>query len=607
VKSRYAAQASRKQPEMSTPRRILLLLGSSHAGGLEACRSLGRAGHRVSVLRLCRDRTLADYSRFCDESLYLGLIDGSVRDQAVRLGELLRSGQYDYLLPMDDLALELIYRSGEDLSSRTRVVGPTAAAYASARNGWAMLAVAEAAGLTHAEAILVKRGEAHPPRVSYPCVVRPTLAHLILDDEPQCLRTREVRDAIELDAKLRDDLCRVDVMLQAPMGGTPIEVAACAIDGEVLGASLAVDVWEPVGGTRGGYARIGELTPEALRSIRSIADNLSWTGMLLLEGRIGVGGDLAFVRLSGKPRRSMILAEFSGVNLLALLIDGLEGKRHSTVVLPTRTIWARNLRRDCHWLSRQLATSSRTAAVWAWMRSFGRVLVRRECFEIERLNDPVPAMRQFDGTLKRMCHKVTLRFSSAFRQATRERAAVIGRTSSILVVCKGNINRSVVAEQLFRARGFTRVWSAGLLDVLGRRPSQPAEAFLKDRLGVDASRLRSRSVRRALREIGTVDMVICFERSQVAEMLRRCPSFKGKVFLLSTLAGEGQRRPDVSDPHGGSAEKYRECFEQIERLIDRIVASAPDVTRTSSPYCNRGADGDNGVSVHEQAGGRVWR
>ena len=245
--------------------------------------------------------------------------------------------------------------------------------------------------------------------------------------------------------------------------------------------------------------------------------------------------------------------------------------------------------------------------MWSWMRSFGRVLLRRECFEIERLNDPVPAMRQFDGTLKRMCHKVTLRFSSAFRQATRERAAPIGRTSSILVVCKGNINRSVVAEQLFRARGFTRVWSAGLLDVLGRRPSQPAEAFLKDRLGVDASGLRSRSVRRALREIGTVDMVICFERSQVAEMLRRCPSFKGKVFLLSTLAGEGQRRPDVSDPHGRSAEKYRECFEQIERLIDRIVASAPDVTRTSSPYCNRGADGDNGVSVHDQAGGRVWR
>src|SRR5262249_2237230 len=159
--------------------------------------------------------------------------------------------------------------------------------------------------------------------VSYPCVVRPALAQMIVDEEPQRFRTRAVHDASELDAKLRDDLPRVDVILQAPMGGTPIELTACAIDGEVLGASSTVDVCEPARGTRGGYARIGDLTPQALRSIRSIAKSLSWTGILVLEGRIGAGGELAFVSLGGTPRNSVALASFSGVNLLTLLIDGL--------------------------------------------------------------------------------------------------------------------------------------------------------------------------------------------------------------------------------------------------------------------------------------------
>ena len=38
----------------------------------------------------------------------------------------------------------------------------------------------------------------------------------------------------------------------------------------------------------------------------------------------------------------------------------------------------------------------------------------------------------------------------------------IKSTDNILVVCSGNINRSAIAEYLFRAEGFTSVDSCGL-------------------------------------------------------------------------------------------------------------------------------------------------
>ena len=46
--------------------REILLFGSNDSAGLEICRSLGQAGHRVAILRLSLQRTAADHSRFCE-------------------------------------------------------------------------------------------------------------------------------------------------------------------------------------------------------------------------------------------------------------------------------------------------------------------------------------------------------------------------------------------------------------------------------------------------------------------------------------------------------------------------------------------------------------
>ena len=134
------------------------------------------------------------------------------------LRTLLRSRSYDYLVPIDDLACELIYSDYRTISSLTRVIGPDPASYVVAHNNFDALAVAESIGMARPVTHLVKWGEA-PPAPLLPCFVRPVVSCAIRDDDWQRFTVRKVNTIEELDPKLRDNLPRVDVMLQVPASG----------------------------------------------------------------------------------------------------------------------------------------------------------------------------------------------------------------------------------------------------------------------------------------------------------------------------------------------------------------------------------------------------
>jgi protein-tyrosine phosphatase len=196
----------------------------------------------------------------------------------------------------------------------------------------------------------------------------------------------------------------------------------------------------------------------------------------------------------------------------------------------------------------------------------------RERFDVEQIADPLPAVWQLNPYVKAFWQKMKWRLAAEFHR-TKVTAATrtLTQSSSLLIVCHGNINRSVVAEYLFRARGFACVQSAGLLAMSGRRPSTYAERFLAERLQIDISSFRSRSVTRALKEIGDVDMVLCFEQRHASELAQRFRNLRGKVFLLGSVASSGKRSSDIADPHGADPETYFACFRRIDSLLEQVV------------------------------------
>lgn len=561
---------------MSSKSRNILLLGSSGAAALETCRSLGEAGHRITILRLSPERTPADHSRYCAKSAHIGSLEWGVRQYVAELLPFLRHGGYDYMVPVDDLACELTYCNYEVISSMTRVVGPNPDAFAIARDRFESLGVARSVGLSQPPTVLVKRGSETPSEPLLPCLVKPVVSTAIVDDEPQRFSTREVRTADELDAKLRDDLPRVDVMLQAPIRGACVGLGFCALDGQLLGVCVTSYLHNVVSNGRcSSYRTVKEVTPRLLSIVETIARQFRWTGFMMMECQ-ATDADLWLTDLRCRPWDSMSLDIFAGVDFPKLLIDAFEGYDRPRICLPTKAVYTRDLQMDIAWMFRQLTKGAGAKLFAGWIASLGRVLIGRERFDIERLDDPVPGIRQVDTYIRRLASKIGVHFSSAFRDATTARPEVgmLSRASTVLVVCKGNINRSIVAEQLFKAHGFTRVQSAGLLGMSGRRPSKLAEAYLRGRLGIDASKLRSQSVTRALKEMSNVDIVLCFERRHVAELAQRFPNLRGKLFLLSAVVPDKQRPLDIADPQGGSPALYLACFRRIEKLVADVAATA---------------------------------
>lgn len=558
----------------------ILLFGSSERGALEVCRSLGRAGHRVSVLRLSAHRIPADYSKFCAESLYINSLDIGARRYTAKLMEVLRQGHYDYLIPIDDLSSELVYSSYDAISSATRVVGPSPSSYFTIRNRFHVAAIAETAGLPSLGSTLLRIGTTTLPNVPLPCFVKPVFSSAILDDEPQCFSVRKVNNRDELEAKLRDDLARVDVLVQTPAEGLSLEVVFGAFLGEVIAVS-AMSHLHGCRGVRGSsYVVTTEIPPRLLTIVRRIAKEVSWTGLMALKC-IQQEGRFRLIDLEPSAWSAVALPILAGVDFPNLLVNAFEGKRHPEVAPAGMGIHMRNVRMDAAWLLSKLALGTSPKLIARWIGSLSRVLVGREYWEIERIKDPLPTIGQFDRHFRSLGRKVARHLLNTFRRLAGANGSVprLSKDSSLLVVCKGNINRSVVAEQLFNAKGFSVVRSAGLLPMSGRRPSKPAELFLEQRLGIDTSTLRSQSITRALSRKIRFDYVLCFERAQVIELTERFPSLRGKTFVISQFAGDGAKPRDISDPHGASAAAYLACFETIEKLVGKIAAA--DAARSS--------------------------
>jgi protein-tyrosine phosphatase len=551
----------------------ILLLGSNDGAGLEICRSLGGAGYSVTILRFSLTATPADRSRWCTKSVYIGSPDYGVRAYVAELSAFLSATPHTYLIPADDIASEIVYSDYDAISQFTQVVGPSPSSYAIAHNRYRAAAVARAAGLIIPELRIINRGSSAID-LPLPCIVRPAFSSAVIDDEPQVFSTREVRTAEQLDAKLRDDTPRTDVILAAPTPGSPIELSFCSIGGKVLAATVTVPLH--MEGSAASYRKNEEVTPETLSIVKKIAQTLSWTGFMTIKCR-RENDHLYFNELEPWPSSSISTSVFAGVDLPRLLVEGLQ-QRFRQPVIAACPVYVRHLGMDMTWLMHQFKRGRLNASV-LWLTSFGRLLIGRERFAVERLSDPKPGIQQLGAFVKSRVANLRLRLSLAVRPSLyRLDPGGLSKTSSILIVCKGNINRSAVAECLLKKSGFTAVASAGLLRMSGRRLSNYAEMFLAER-GINASQFRSRSITRALNENGDFDFVVCFESEHILEIVRRFPDLTGRVFLFSRMTRDGESAHEIADPHGGTSETYAVCFERIERIVNRL---APNISSTEN-------------------------
>ena len=143
---------------------------------------------------------------------------------------------------------------------------------------------------------------------------------------------------------------------------------------------------------------------------------------------------------------------------------------------------------------------------------------------------------------------------------------------SILVVCKGNICRSPLAEaylkRLIEKHGLpTVVRSAGLDTSFGK----PAHHFAQA-VGTAGGLVLGQHATQPLQKdhVEQADMILVMEWQQRNRLIKLYPQARQKVFLLRQFYDQSVR--EVADPYSGTLEDFQTCFAMIKRACDVLIA-----------------------------------
>lgn len=159
---------------------------------------------------------------------------------------------------------------------------------------------------------------------------------------------------------------------------------------------------------------------------------------------------------------------------------------------------------------------------------------------------------------------------------------------SILVVCKGNICRSPLAEAylkyLIEKHGLPiAVQSAGLDTSFGK-PAHP----LAQLVGTDGGLILAKHATQPLHkdQVDRADMIVVMEWQQRNRVIKLYPQARQKVFLLRQFYDQSVR--EVADPYSGTLEDFQTCFSMIKQACDELVAQmAPEVIVDKANKCSK--------------------
>jgi protein-tyrosine-phosphatase len=142
---------------------------------------------------------------------------------------------------------------------------------------------------------------------------------------------------------------------------------------------------------------------------------------------------------------------------------------------------------------------------------------------------------------------------------------------AILVVCKGNICRSPLAEAylkcLIEKHGVPiAVQSAGLETSFGK-PAHPLAQVVGTQGGLRLDKHATQPLHKE--QVERADMIIVMEWRQRNRVLKLYPQAGSKVFLLRQFYDQSAR--EVADPYSGTLEDFQTCFSMIRQACDELI------------------------------------
>src|SRR5438132_4386120 len=188
----------------------------------------------------------------------------------------------------------------------------------------------------------------------------------------------------------------------------------------------------------------------------------------------------------------------------------------------------------------------------------------------------VPALRKriirrLKATGRRFLERLERRRAEALRRNPAPLRRSLRGARSVLILCQGNVIRSVFAAHLLSAalhgRRRVTIRSAGLATEPGWRP-HPRVTARCAALDIDLNGQSSVPVTQTM--LKAADVVLVMEVPQLIAAIRRFSRVRRRTFLLSSLAPDAPL--EIEDPAGKEETAVDACLDHIARALKPVIA-----------------------------------
>lgn len=175
------------------------------------------------------------------------------------------------------------------------------------------------------------------------------------------------------------------------------------------------------------------------------------------------------------------------------------------------------------------------------------------------------------GVVRSMKRAVNEAFDQWRYRSLVNRQAFPNPVRAILVVCKGNICRSPLAEAYLKHQvekhGLPIVIESAGLDTSFGKTAHPLAQLVGTQGGLLLSQHATQQLHKE--QVDRADMILVMEWRQRRRVLKLYPQAKQKVFLLRQFYDQSVR--EVADPYSGTLEDFQTCFSMIKQACDVLV------------------------------------
>lgn len=537
----------------------ILLLGANERACFSVARNLTRHGYQVDVANWGYHEIAR--SRFVNAFHSLPSLEKNIQAFYSAFADLISGNSYWIVLPVNDLAVEFLYRFKRELEKYSIIGGinePGVIQYS--QNKYALWKVCRELGIHVPETKLVESlqdFEDLKKSLSFPVIAKPVSSRKIIGNRIYSFTVRKFSGEEPLEDFIRERIESIPIMLQQVVDGFGIGFNFLAHQGKLVAWYMHERINEPGGGGESSYRKtIVEDKYGITEKSRLLIETIGWHGVGMIEYK--VSERKAYVmELNGRFWGSIELGIFAGMELPYWQIkynyeDQPFPPKEITV---EKEVYARNLRNDL--LSCVKERSAKRMI--KWMGSLPKMLRKRECVE-----DSLFADFRFRIS---MWGSLFSKFISGRRQALKRKfiSGPIGRHANykdlnrILFICEGNICRSPFAEKyLKKIRPDINVASSGLQFQSSKMSPLKALRAAKER-GVDLVSHYSSYINDL--DLEKFDALFVMDKSNYQKLLKEYPKGAERVFFLDPGG-------PISDPFGGSENDFKVCYERISKVLD---------------------------------------